>query len=133
VERIVLAAVLYQWASPYGMRIKDIDFEKMQITVRSGEDQDRVTILPSQLVSPLRRHCNSVQTIHKRDLEEGWGCVALPHALERKYPAATREWTWQWVFPQSKRWRDPRRKQQGRHHMDPSLIQRAVKQAVRDA
>ena len=57
--------------------------------------------------------------------------VLLPEALARKYPAAAAEWRWQWVFPQRRRWRDPRTGAQGRHHVDPSVVQRAVRNAVR--
>jgi integrase len=71
-----------------------------------------------------------VRGIHQRDLVDSWGRVALPHALARKYPNAAGEWDWQWVFPQLKRWQNPTSGKQGRHHLDPSLIQRAVHRAV---
>jgi hypothetical protein len=61
-----------------------------------------------------------------KDLADGWGRVLLPHALARKYPNALVEWGWQWVFPQGSRWRNPSRGEQGRHHLDASLIQKAV-------
>lgn len=71
--------------------------------------------------------------VHQADLAAGWGAVELPHALERKYRNAAREWTWQWLFPQYRRWRDPRQNSEGRHHLDPSLVQRAVRAAVQAA
>jgi integrase len=73
-----------------------------------------------------------VESIHRKDLEEGYGRVDLPDALARKYPNANREWRWQYVFPQEDRWRNPRTNEQGRHHMDESLVQRAVALAARE-
>ena len=116
------------------LRIKDVDLEQRCITVRCGKgDKDRRTVLPSSLVDPLKRHMKEVQHQHQTDLLAGWGAVELPHALERKYRNAAREWGWQWLFPQGRRWRDPRRNIEGRHHLDPSLVQRAVRAAVKAA
>jgi integrase len=74
-----------------------------------------------------------VQHQHQTDLSAGWGAVELPHALGRKYRNAAREWGWQWLFPQGRRWRDSRQNVEGRHHLDPSLVQRAVRAAVQAA
>lgn len=116
------------------LRIKDGDLEQRCITVRCGKgDKDRRTVLPSSLVDPLKRHMKEVQHQHQTDLSAGWGAVELPHALERKYRNAAREWGWQWLFPQGRRWRDPRQNIEGRHHLDPSLVQRAVRSAVQAA
>jgi site-specific recombinase XerC len=71
--------------------------------------------------------------LHAADLAAGWGRVVLPHALARKYPNADREWGWQWVFPQSRRWRDPTSGRQGRHHLDASIVQKEVRRAVLEA
>jgi len=67
------------------------------------------------------------------DLEAGWGAVMLPYALERKYRHANRQWGWQWVFPQRNRWRDEASGREVRHHLDQSVVQKAVKQAIRNA
>ena len=116
------------------LRVQDIDFASSQIIVRDGKgNQDRVTMLPEVVHKPLRNHLKQVKAIHKQDLEDGFGRVFMPYALERKYPNAAFEWGWQWVFPQQRRWRDPKTGQQGRHHMDESIVQRAVKEAVRRA
>ena len=116
------------------LRIKDVDLEQRCITVRCGKgDKDRRTVLPSSLVDPLKRHMKEVQHQHQTDIAAGWGAVELPHALERKYRNAAREWGWQWLFPQGRRWRDPRQNIEGRHHLDPSLVQRAVRAAVKAA
>jgi len=64
------------------------------------------------------------------DLEAGWGALVLPHPLERKYRHANRQWGWQSVFPQRNRWKDAATAKEGRHHLDPSQVQKAVKQAV---
>lgn len=116
------------------LRVQHVDFASRTILVRDGKGaKDRSTMLPKTLVSPLGRHLGSVKERHDKDLAEGFGRVELPEALVRKYPAAATEWAWQWVFPQRGRWRDPSTGRQGRHHVDPSVLQRAVRHAVRGA
>jgi integron integrase len=113
------------------LRVKDLDFGRRELLVRDGKGgKDRVTLLPQSQVSALQRHLEEVQRLHRADLEAGWGQVLLPGALARKYRKADREWAWQWVFPQARRWRDPATGQEGRHHLDPTVVQKAVKQAV---
>ena len=116
------------------LRVKDLDFERGEITVREGKgDKDRVTMLPQAVIRPLQEHLRRVEAVHQQDLADGHGRVELPHALARKYPNANREWRWQFVFPQEHRWRNPQTGEQGRHHIDESLVQRAVAAAVRQA
>ena len=116
------------------LRVQNLDFGQGSVHVRGGKGaKDRITMLPRSLEEPLRAHLEQVRAIHARDLADGWGSVALPGALERKYPGAAKAWEWQWVFPQRRRWRDPGNRTQGRHHSDPSILQRAVQQAVRRA
>lgn len=113
------------------LRVKDLDVERRELTVRDGKGgKDRLTLLPQSVVPALQDHLLRVRSIHQSDLNAGWGRVLMPYALERKYPNASREWGWQWVFPQQKRWRDPETGHQGRHHLDPSVVQKAVKRAV---
>ena len=113
------------------LRVKEIDFGRNEIIVRSGKgDKDRIVMLPISLKSRLRKHLKAVRLLHKNDLLEGWGCVELPNALSRKYPSASREWKWQWVFPQRRRWVDQRSWKEGRHHVNHTVIQRAVRDAV---
>ncbi|MCH7727576.1 MAG: integron integrase, partial [Planctomycetes bacterium] len=116
------------------LRVKDLDFERGEITVREGKgDKDRVTMLPQVVIRPLRDHLKCIRELHQRDLADGYGRVDLPHALARKYPHANREWRWQFVFPQKRRWRNLKTGEQGRHHIDESLVQKAVTAAVRKA
>ena len=116
------------------LRVKDLDLQRMEITVRDGKGgKDRLTVLPQSLVLPLQGHLLRVRSLHQSDLAAGWGQVLMPYALARKYPNANHEWAWQWVFPQQNRWRDKESGAQGRHHLDPSLIQKAVKRAVTEA
>jgi integron integrase len=116
------------------LRVKDLDFERRQIIIREGKgNRDRITMLPDRLSEPLKSHLEKVATLHQKDLSEGFGAVYLPFALEKKYPNADREWGWQYVFPASKRSIDPRSGVERRHHLDPTVLQRAVKQAVRAA
>ena len=116
------------------LRVQDIDFSRNEILVRDGKGaKDRVTMLPASLKVPLLEHLKRVKNIHERDLADGWGRVLLPDAIDRKYPNASREWRWQWVFPQEKRWKNPKTGEEGRHHVDESLVQKAVRQAVTSA
>jgi len=116
------------------LRVQDIDLARNEILVRDGKGaKDRVTMLPESLKAPLQEHLRGVKTIHDQDLGAGWGRVEMPHALDRKYPNAPTEWRWQWVFPQENRWRNTDTREEGRHHIDESLVQRAVKDAVRTA
>ncbi len=116
------------------LRVKDIDFNQNQITVRQGKgNKDRVTMLPQSLKEPLHEHLVKVKNAHEVDLREGFGNVELPYALEKKYPQAVREWKWQYVFPAPKRSIDPRSRIERRHHLDPSVLQKAVKEAMRAA
>ena len=102
--------------------------------MRNGKGgKDRVTLLPMSLMPALQEHLLMVRSLHHGDLEAGWGRVLMPYALARKYPNANREWASQWVFPQQKRWRDRDSGSQGRHHLDPSVVQKAVKRAVAEA
>ncbi len=113
------------------MRVQDIDFSRNEILVRDGKGaKDRIAMLPESLKAPLQEHFKSVKAIHERDLADGWGRVLLPDALDRKYPKAPREWRWQWVFPRENRWKNSQTGEQGRHHVDESLVQKAVRQAV---
>jgi len=112
------------------LRVKDLDFTYLQITIRDGKgEKDRVTMLPSSLVEPLQRQLQTTRALHQGDLAEGFGAVYLPYALERKYPNASREWGWQYVFPAEKRSVDPRSGVTRRHHLLEDSVQRAVKQA----
>jgi integron integrase len=113
------------------LRVKDIDFEYGQITVRDGKGQkDRHTMLPQALALPLREQLERARALHRQDVEEGYGEVYLPDALARKYRSAAREWSWQWVFPAARRSVDPRTGAQRRHHVLEDGLQRAVKKAI---
>jgi len=113
------------------LRVKDIDFEQRAITVRDGKGgKDRLTLLPESIIAPLRDHLTHVRHLHASDLKAGFGAVYLPDALERKYPNASREWAWQYVFPAKSLSTDPRTGVNRRHHLDESGLQRAVRRAA---
>jgi integron integrase len=134
------------------LRVKDIDFDYRTITVRDGKgEKDRIVPLPETVIPDLRRQIERVRLLHEEDLAAGYGDVYLPYALAEKYPHAARELGWQYLFPASQRSRDPRPPSAGgrlpdeklsspsaqgvgseirRHHLDPSTLQRAIKQAV---
>lgn len=113
------------------LRVKDLDFDRHELLVRDGKGRkDRVTMLPGRLDGPLRAHLATVRELHEADLESGCGTVALPDALERKYPSASRDWPWQWLFPASRHFTDLATHQQRRHHVHETVLQRAVARAV---
>jgi integrase len=93
----------------------------------------RRTVLPSAVITPLREHLAEVKAQHDADLVLGTGSVALPEALAEKYPAAPREWIWQWVFPATRPYTDPETGEVRRHHLHETVIQRAVRKAAIDA
>lgn len=92
----------------FKLRIKDLDFDCSQITVRDGKGQkDRVTMFPKKVQNRIKVQIEKVKIIHDQDLEQGFGRVYLPNALERKYPNANKEFGWQYLLPAGKRSRDP--------------------------
>ena len=116
------------------LRVKDVDFQRNEITVRDGKGaKDRVTMLPAAAREELLAHLEKVQRQHARDLARGLGRAPLPDALARKYPGADRQWAWQWVFPASSHYIDRHTRVRHRHHLHESVVQRAVKEAVRRA
>ena len=113
------------------LRVIDIDFDRNEIIVRHGKgDKDRHAVLPKSLVPKLKKQIENVKILHQKDLTDGWGCVVLPGKLALKYPTAQKEFKWQWLFPQKYRWINKTTGQQGRWHIDESLLQRAVKLAI---
>jgi integron integrase len=113
------------------LRVKDIDFDRRELTVRRGKGQkDRRTVLPSTLIEPLSAHFARVKIQHGEDLDRGLGAVALPEAISRKYPSAPRDWSWQWVFPATRTYADRDTGEIFRHHLHESVIQRAVRTAA---
>ncbi|MBM3317759.1 MAG: integron integrase [Candidatus Eisenbacteria bacterium] len=114
------------------LRVKDIDFDAGALTVRCGKgDKDRVTLLPRRLQPDLREHMKKVQALHESDLAAGAGEAPLPDALRRKYPAAGREWAWQFIFPSAKLAPDVPARTIRRWHAAEATVQKAMKTAVR--
>jgi integron integrase len=116
------------------LRVKDVDFEMHQVTVREGKGQkDRRTMLPRQIEVGLREHLARVREQHRRDLRAGQGEVYLPFAYDRKNPAAAFSWEWRYLFPARSLSSDPRSGAVRRHHLAESTIQHSVRRAVRVA
>ena len=116
------------------LRVKDVDFGYRQIVVRRGKgNRDRVTVLPAAVEAQLRHHFDEARIRHEADLKNGGGYVTLPGAPVGKYPGADRLWGWQWVFPACRQYTDPATGLHYRHHLDETVIQRAVKYAARRA
>jgi integron integrase len=116
------------------LRIKDVDLQRNEITVRDGKGgKDRRTVLPASLREALRLQMETARVLHARDLESGFGEVWLPHALAKKYPNAPRMLAWQYLFPATRRSVDPRDGRERRHHIDEKHLQRAIATAARMA
>ena len=113
------------------LRVKDVDFARGEILVREGKGfKDRVTMLPSSLIQPLKQHLERVKVLHGEDLTKGFGEVFMPMALDKKYQGAGKSWGWQYVFPSRNLSVDPRSGVVRRHHADEKAIQRSMKKAV---
>lgn len=130
----VLAQLLYgtgmRLMEGVRLRVKDVDFERRELTVREGKGgKDRRTVLPGSLVPVLKAEIERVRVLHAQDLQRGVGEVWLPHALSRKYPSAAREFGWQYVFPARNISLDPRDGRWRRHHVDEAMLSRALKRA----
>jgi len=116
------------------LRVKDLNFDRGELTIRDGKGgKDRVTILPATLRAPLRDHVAQVKKQQDADRAAGRGTVALPGAIRIKYPNAARDFAWQWVFPATRFYLDPKTGERRRHHLHESVVQRAVKDAARIA
>jgi len=113
------------------LRVQDVDFGMRQLTIRDGKGaKDRYTVLPESVIPRLKEHLERVKLTHQEDLAKGYGAVYLPGALDRKYPAAPREWGWQYVFPARDLSMDPRTGITRRHHLEEATVHRAIKIAV---
>ncbi len=116
------------------LRVKDVDFERLEIVVRDGKGgKDRVTMLPRKLATPLQEHLVWRRHLFEDDTAKGMADVFLPDALERKYPNAGKSWGWQYIFPSGSYSVDPRSGAERRHHLDEKLLQRSMKKAVQAA
>ena len=124
----------FRLAEALGLRVKDLDLDRRQITVRSGKgDRDRVALLPLSLVGPLAEQVDRVRRLHLADVAAGSGDARLPHAYAHKHPGAARHFGWQFLFPASRLSADPATGLIHRHHLDPSAVQRAVREATLQA
>lgn len=114
------------------LRVKDVDFDRAEITVRDGKGaKDRRTMVPAALVQPLQAEIERARALHSMDLAAGFGAVWLPHAIARKYRNAQFEFGWQFVFPAMRRSLDPRDDAERRHHVDDAVLSRSLKKAAR--
>jgi integron integrase len=113
------------------LRVHDLDFERNRVYVLAAKgDKDRVTIFPKIIQDEMRQHLEKIKLLHDEDLARGQGEVYMPGALSKKYPAAAKEFRWQYVFPSKALSRDPRTGVLRRHHVLESGLQKAVKAAV---
>lgn len=116
------------------LRVKDIDLQRNQITVRAGKgDKDRITLLPACLKEHLAAQVETVKLLHKTDLEAGYGGVYLPNALKKKYPNADKQTAWQYLFPSTKIGKCPRTDVERRHHIHDTAFTKALRVAKQAA
>jgi integron integrase len=115
------------------LRVKDIDFENHRIIVYDGKGgDDRDTPLPESIVPALRDHLKKVYALHQKDLADGYGSAPMPYGLNKKFPAAHKQWIWQYVFPASTRAMDPADNMIRRWHIHETALQRAIRDAARE-
>ncbi|WP_298207842.1 integron integrase [Acidovorax sp.] len=134
----LLARLLYgtgmRLAEGLSLRVKDVDFDRHVIVVRSGKgDKDRVVMLPRSLVTAMRDQLAASRALWAADRAAGRSGVHLPHALDEKYPRAGQSWAWHWVFPSPKLSIDPRTGVERRHHLYEERLSRQLKQACTQA
>ena len=113
------------------LRVKDIDFETNEITIREAKgNKDRVSVLPRRVKTLLERQLERNRVHHSNELRDDRGRVRVPHALERKYPGIGQSWAWQWVFPARHSYFDREAGRHFRHHYHETLMQKAMRSAV---
>jgi integron integrase len=116
------------------LRVKDVDLERLQLAVRAGKgNKDRLTMIPRSLEARLREHREKLRELHRRDRDAGLPGVALPEALERKWPKAGEKFEWFWMFPSRNLMKDPRSGLVRRHHVLDVTFQKAIREAARQA
>jgi integron integrase len=114
------------------LRMKDIDLERGQLTIREGKgDKDRFVMLPQTVREAVQQQMGWRKLLHEKDLKRGFGRVAMPTALERKFPGADHSLSWQFVFASTRLSKCPRSGHVGRHHVHEGAMQRALTAAVR--
>ena len=136
--KLLMASLLYgsglRVSECLSLRVKDVDFDRGQITVRNGKGgKDRVTMLPRSLIPAIQLQLERTKTLHQLDLSLGAGEASVPYALAVKYPKVGFDWGWQYVFPAERLSTDPYSGRLKRHHIFEDTLQRAVKQAIREA
>ena len=134
----LIASLLYgsglRLQESLSLRYKDVDIERRVLVVRDGKGRkDRETVLPAKLIEPLRQQLEWVRSQHAKHLVDGRGAVTLPDALGRKYPRAPWALAWQWLFPAAREYVDRETGTLRRHHLHPTVVQRAFSAAVRAA
>jgi len=116
------------------LRVQDVDFEYGYLTIRAGKgDKDRTTLLASAVCEDLKAHLLAVRSLFDADVAQGLANVWLPGALAKKYPNASKSWEWQYVFPSKTLSKNPETGVIGRHHVNRSNLQKAIRRAKEKA
>ena len=135
---LLMAQVIYggglRHSEAYRLRVKDIDFETSQLRILAAKgDKDRLTVLPISLIDRLKAHLEEVRLLYEIDRNSGLEGVFLPDLLSKKYPNASKEWNWFWVFPSKNISLDPRSGVHRRHHIEKHFLNNALRQAMAKA
>lgn len=136
-QNLLLGQVLYgcglRLSEGLELRLKDIDLDRMKLNVHGKGNKERCLTIPTVLEEFLAGQMNKVMEIHEKDCAKGLGKVTMPDGLDKKYPKASMELSWQWLFPSAAIYSDPHSDYVGRHHMHPSNMQKALKNALHKA
>lgn len=115
------------------LRVQDLDLDYKQMTVRNGKGlRDRITMIPESRIDQIEHHIRKVKNLHNLDIQKGLGEAILPKALARKYPKASKQLRWQYLFPSKKRSVDPQSGTLHRYHISQRNIRRAVRKAANE-
>ncbi len=113
------------------LRVMDFDFDQRQIVIHNSKGKkSRLVPLPESLVEDLQQLIHNRRQLHERDLENGMASVWLPHALNRKFPNAHREFKWQFLFASHRHSKNKRTGRMHRHHRHRDSFSQALRKAV---
>ena len=116
------------------LRVKDVDLAMNHIVIREGKgNKDRITVLPQNMKEALIKQLEFVKITHEKDIADGNGEVYLPNALDKKFPNASTEYIWKYIFPSKSLSIDPRSKRYRRHHLHEQTINPHIRKAVKIA
>jgi len=117
------------------LRVQDIDFDYLSVRVWQGKGaKNRCVTLAKELVQPLKMQISQVELFFELDNKSpNYQGVYLPFALSKKYPSASKELGWHYLFPSKQLSIDPEVNVSRRHHINETSIRKAIKRAANNA